>query len=131
MTFDYYRLSPTDFEALAADLAGALLGVRFERFCEGRDGGIDFRHSAADGGVTIGQAKRYKTAAQLLAKIGEELPKLERLRPARYLLVTSCALTPANKTALCNALAPWLREENLLGQAELDDALSRHPPESR
>ncbi len=99
MPFDYHRLSPTDFESLAADLAGAVHGVRFERFCEGRDGGIDFRQMGDDGCVTIGQAKRYKTAAQLVAKIGDELPKLQRLQPSRYLLMTSCALTPANKAA--------------------------------
>ena len=127
MPHDYHRLSSTDFEALAADLAGALHGVRFERFCEGRDGGIDFRHVGDDGRVTIGQAKRYKTAAQLLAKIGDELPKLQRLQPARYLLMTACALTPANKAALCTALAPWLLAEHIYGQVELDDALARHP----
>ena len=69
MPFDFHRLSPTEFEAFAADLAGALHGVRFERFCEGRDGGIDFRHQGDDGRVTIGQAKRYKTATQLLSLI--------------------------------------------------------------
>lgn len=127
MTFDFHRLSPTEFEAFAADLAGALHGVRFERFCEGRDGGIDFRHQGDDGRVTIGQAKRYKTATQLLAKIGDELPKLQRLQPARYLFMTSCALTPANKSALCTALAPWLLADHIYGQVELDDALARHP----
>lgn len=127
MSFDYHRLSPTDFEALAADLAGALQGVRFERFCEGADGGIDFRHMGDEGCVTIGQAKRYKATAQLLAKIGDELPKLQRLQPSRYLLVTSCALTPANKTAMCTVLAPWLLAEHIYGQVELDDLLARHP----
>ncbi len=127
MPFDYHRLSPTEFEALAADIAGALHGVRFERFCEGRDGGIDFRHQVDDGCVIIGQAKRYKTAAQLLSKIGDELPKLQRLQPKRYLLMTACALTPPNKAALCNALSPWLLADHIYGQVELDDALARHP----
>ena len=127
MTFDFHRLSPTEFEAFAADLAGALYGVRFERFCEGRDGGIDFRHQGDDGRVTIGQAKRYKTATQLLAKIGDEFPKLQRLQPDRYLLITACALTPANKDALRTALAPWLFTEHIYGQVELDDALARYP----
>ena len=127
MPFDYHRLSPTEFEALAADLAGALHGVRFERFCEGRDGGIDFRHQGDEGCVTIGQAKRYKTSAQLLSKIGDELPKLQRLQPNRYLLMSACALTPANKDALCTALSPWLHADHIYGHVELDDALTRHP----
>ena len=127
MPFDYHRLSPTEFEALAADLAGALHGVRFERFCEGRDGGIDFRHQGDEGCVTIGQAKRYKTSTQLLSKIGDELPKLQRLQPNRYLLMTACALTPANKDALCTALSPWLHADHIYGHVELDDALTRHP----
>jgi len=37
MTYDYLRLSPTDFEALAADVLATLTGERFERFSEGRD----------------------------------------------------------------------------------------------
>lgn len=127
MPFDYHRLSPTEFEALAADLAGAVHGVRFERFCEGRDGGIDFRHKGDDGCIIIGQAKRYKTAAQLVARIGDELPKLQRLQPSRYLLMTACALTPATKTALCNRLSPWLQVDHIYGQVELDDLLANHP----
>lgn len=77
MTYDYHRLSPTDFEALAADVLVALTGERFERFSEGRDGGIDSRCQRQESdAVMIGQAKRYKSASQLVSRIGDEKCKL-------------------------------------------------------
>ena len=43
-TFDLGRLTDHDFELVCRDLLGALLGVAFEVFPRGRDGGIDLRH---------------------------------------------------------------------------------------
>jgi hypothetical protein len=44
------NLSPADFEDLVRDLVGRELGVRFEAFAAGPDGGMDGRHAkdAAD-----------------------------------------------------------------------------------
>jgi len=58
MTYDFSTLSPADFEDLARDLIGKKLGVRFEGFATGPDGGIDGRH-AKGAHTTILQAKHY------------------------------------------------------------------------
>jgi len=109
MAYDYHRLSPTDFEALAADMIATLTGERFERFSVGRDGGIDFRCQLQESDdVIIGQAKRYKSASQLVSRIGDEKPKLDTLKPARYILVVSCSLTQNRKQEIHSKLAPWL-----------------------
>lgn len=125
--YNYHRLSPTDFEKLAADLLGAELGVSFERFAEGRDGGVDFRHALDDGKVIIGQAKRYQNTNTLIRRVGTELAKLGRLKPVRYVLVTSCSLTLANKLTIAEKLTPWLKDADVWGAESLDDLLARYP----
>lgn len=35
MSYDFFNLSPADFEDLAADLVGRELGIRFEVFAAG------------------------------------------------------------------------------------------------
>lgn len=125
--YNYHRLSPTDFEILAADLLAAELGVSFERFAEGRDGGVDFRHTLQDGKTIIGQAKRYQSTNSLINKIGTELAKLGRLSPTRYVLITTCSLTAANKLVIAEKLSPWLKQADIWGAEHLDDLLARHP----
>ena len=50
MSYDLRALSWPDFEDLARDLIGRELGVRFEAFAPGPDGGVDGRHATAAGG---------------------------------------------------------------------------------
>jgi len=127
MPHPYPALSPLDFERLCADLLGAEFGTRFETFAAGRDGGIDLR-CHTDDGLVIGQAKHYQDRAALIRAMRTEKDKLAQIEPARYLLVTSCALTPANKDTLLEILAPYCRSSaDIYGRDELDAALARHP----
>src|ERR1700674_2118031 len=59
--YEFGNLSPADFEDLVRDLVGRELGVRFEAFAAGPDGGMDGRH-AKSGATTILQAKHYAGA---------------------------------------------------------------------
>ncbi len=59
MSYSFSNLSPADFEDLAADLIGKDLGVRFEVFAPGPDGGIDGRHTTTAGAFIL-QAKHYE-----------------------------------------------------------------------
>lgn len=92
--FAYSRLSPIDFEHLAADVLNQREGVTFERFAEGPDGGIDLRYQPPGQPLVIAQAKRVMDRNELKRQAKSERIKLQRLNPARYLLLTSCALTP-------------------------------------
>lgn len=57
-----------------------------------------------------------------------ECDKLAKLKPQRYVLMTSCPLTPANKAQVVEALAPFCRDAgDIWGRDELDAALARHP----
>lgn len=106
-------LSPIDFESLAVDLLSVVHGVRFERFGEGRDGGIDgqFQYIAEDATeYWIVQAKRYADVNRLISQMQAEHEKMQQLPipPQRYFLVTSCSLLPAHKERIMATMSPYV-----------------------
>jgi len=133
MTFDFMTLSPDDFQNLARDLFSREWGVQLEAFKAGKDEGVDLRHSrdpAAAGKTTILQCKRYGPAefSALTRAIRGELVKLEKLKPDRYVLVTSVRLSPGNKKSLLEIIRPWCKgPEDIYGPDELNGMLTRHP----
>lgn len=130
MRYDFQNLSFDDFEQLTCDLLQKSLGIKLESFRTGSDGGIDLRYAPAQGETLIVQCKRYKTdaVAQLLHRLKkEEKPKLDKLRPTRYILSTSCALSPSNKQAVLEALAPYCQSTtDILGADDLNAILREY-----
>jgi len=135
--FDIGRITDADFEALCRDLLGQVLGVRFEIFASGKDGGVDLRYVGPSGETWIVQCKHWAGSgrATLLAHMaGKEKSKVDLLKPDRYLLATSVDLNPAAKDRLFADLAPWVRDTgDLWGVRELveelrtrDDVVRRH-----
>src|SRR5713226_8415884 len=109
--YDFTSLSCQDFEELARDLLQAEWNVALEAFKTGRDSGIDLRYAPAHGGKTIIQCKHYVGSgfAKLLRHLRNcERPKIEALRPSRYVVVASNGLTPGNKEEIASALQPFV-----------------------
>lgn len=130
MSPDLSALSPSQFESLSADLIGRDLGLRFEQFAEGPDGGMDGRHVTETEGVTILQAKRYAKSAMPALKrtLKEEREKIDRLAPARYVLATSVSMTPARKQELMEICGSSLRTPgDVYGREDLEGLLRAHP----
>ncbi len=127
--YEFSRLSNIDFEELAHDLLEASWHVKLEAFATGPDSGIDLRHMAGDGD-TIVQCKHFVGSgfAKLLSHLKlEELPKIQVLAPRRYVLVTSVALTPANKEKIAAALAPFITTPaDIIGATEVEALLREH-----
>ena len=126
--YDFGNLSPIEFEALIADLMSAELGVHFETFSEGADGGIDARYSTAKGNLIL-QAKHYKgsTWSDLKSSATKESPKIRALKPIKYYFVTSQKLTPTRKDDLKKHLNhSSVTVSNILGRAELNALLQKH-----
>ena len=139
MAYSFASLSPADFEDLARDLIGAELGVRFEAFGPGPDGGADGRHSKIDenilrmaerGGSIVLQAKHYRLSdfKALEREMKRERGSIDALKPARYLLATSRPLTPPNKDALATIIGPSLTSlSDIYGPEDLNALLRKFP----
>jgi hypothetical protein len=70
-----------------------------ENFKRGPDSGIDLRYCPNKDHSLIVQCKHYAESsfAQLRRVIKEELEKVKKLDPERYIVATSLGLTPNNK----------------------------------
>lgn len=133
--YNFQSLSSQDFEELARDLLQAEWNVALEAFRTGRDAGIDLRYACTDTGSTIIQCKHYVASgfSKLLRTLREtELPKVQRLAPSRYVVVTSVRLTPGNKEEILLSLQPFiLSPQDIIGSDDIDGLLSRHPAVER
>jgi DNA polymerase III delta prime subunit len=129
MSYDFSNLSPADFEDLVRDLIGREMGVRFEAFGAGPDGGADGRHSLG-GRSTILQAKHYlrSTFSSLKAAMKRERTSIDALAPKRYVLATSRPLSPINKRILASIIGPALKDEaDLFSVGDLNGLLRKYP----
>lgn len=136
MGYDFSTLSPDEFEELTCDLLSRLWDIRLEIFKAGKDGGVDLRHSRTleDQPHAIVQCKRYAQHRfrSLINSLGGELSNLEKVRPARYVVVTSVALSPANKDEILKTVAPWCKSaEDIFGRDDLNALLRRFPEVER
>jgi hypothetical protein len=129
MNYDFSTISPADFEDLTRDLLGRELGIRFEAFPDGPDDGMDGRHAGAEGDVIL-QAKHYYRSgfSKLKSKMKQERASIDALQPKRYILATSAALTPANKTTLAAFVGPaLLGPGDIFGPQDLVALLRKYP----
>ena len=131
MSYTFSTLSHADFEDLVRDLIGRQLGVRFEAFCAGPDGGIDGRHAPSRGSEPVVlQAKHRQgsTFPQLQSAMKRERAAIEKLRRCRYILATSRKLTPSNKRTLLDVIGHCVvNEGDIFGPDDLNALLRKYP----
>jgi Restriction endonuclease len=128
MTYDFCNLSYLDFEDLARDLIGRELGMRFEAFCAGPDGGIDGRNATAKTSLSVLQAKHYagSTFSDLKSAMKRARPAIDKLKPTRYILATSCGFTPTSKAELAEVIGPaLLGQSDIFGPEDLNGLLRK------
>src|SRR5436189_872943 len=113
--YSFTGLSPYEFEDLCRDLFQEHLDLQLESFAAGADAGIDLRHlrSPTDRGLIL-QCKHFagSTYSTLKSKLKQEVPKLDRLRPREYRVITSVSLTPHRKSEIKTLLRPYVRSVN-------------------
>jgi DNA polymerase III delta prime subunit len=137
MARNWGNLSDYEFEQFIGDLLGVDLGMRFERFTRGKDGGIDLRHVPPGRKKPhVVQAKHYQgsTYSDLRTAARKEADRLRALglSTASYRLVTSLGLTPANKRELASVLQPWVKQDDrIIGRDDLEALLDEHPEVER
>ena len=101
-----------------------------ESFKTGRDHGIDLRYAEDPSDSFIVQCKHYarSSVSKLLSDLRiTELPKVQRLNPARYLIVTSLPLSPIEKDNIRRVLHPFISStHDVLGSEDLNNLLRRY-----
>lgn len=131
MSFDFSTLDPIDFENLTCDLLNKRLGISLESFKEGKDQGIDLRFAVGKSGKLIIQCKHYLKSgfSNLKSKLlNAEVPKIVKLNPSRYILVTTVPLSPKEKEELEEILKPYCRGTgDIYGQDDLNQMLRESP----
>lgn len=126
--YDFQILQPNEFECLTRDLLQKREKIFIESFTDGRDDGIDLRFaSSSSSKTTIVQAKRFKDYTSLLKKLKDEVSKVAKLRPKRYIISTSVGLTPKNKSTIQALFAPFiLSTDDILGRDDLNNLLGQY-----
>lgn len=134
--YDFSTLNDKEFENLSIDLISKDKDKRFERFKAGKDGGIDGRFYDDDGSQEIVQCKHYlKTGfSGLIAKLKKkdkginEIDKVKKLSPSKYIFVTSLPLSAENKKTIKGLFDPYIKNDSdIYGQEDLNQILGNHP----
>ena len=125
--YDFQGLSSHDFELLVRDLLQEELQTRLESFAKGRDSGIDFRFRSPNGDLVV-QCKHYRDYEELYRILArDEVPKVQRLKPKRYILAVSTPLTPHRKDQMLKLFAPYcLGTSDIFGREDLNNLLGIH-----
>jgi hypothetical protein len=128
--YDFRTLNDKEFEVLATDLLSNRDGHKYERFKPGRDAGVDGRYFKPDGTEAILQCKHWPSSPlERLTKHlqDDELPKIRRLNPARYVVAVSHPLSRNDKARISAALSPYiLTPADILGREDLNDLLAKN-----
>lgn len=157
MKIEYEDLGPDQFERLIVCLCQELFGLGVQNFSKGRDGGRDAKFigtaqkfpSKIDSwcGVTIIQAKHtngynancsspdFFSIKNSNSIIGQELPKIEKLRAAgeldNYILFTNRRLSANKSTEISNCISSScglsIDNVHLCGVETLDMLLHKFP----
>ena len=129
MEYDYSKLNDREFEILAASVIAKEHNIKVETFKSGRDGGIDGRFWIEEKKEGIVQCKHYLSTpySQLISKLkNEELDKVKKLNPSKYIFVTSKTLSRINKKEILNIFKPFIQDESdIWGQEDLNSFLSK------
>lgn len=131
MTYDFSTLNDKDLEELALDLLNAEYDLGLQSFKVGRDGGVDLRYSSPENNNEIVvQVKHYLKSgeAKLIKAFKEvELPKVLKLKPKRYIVITSIGLSKDQKDDLNKTFEPYILTSNdIFGKEDLNKLLRKH-----
>jgi DNA polymerase III delta prime subunit len=132
MSYDFSTLNDKEFEKLARDILNLKFNMDLQDFKVGKDQGIDLRYSTSrNNNAVIVQAKHYlRSGYKMLIKDLKcsDLEKVKRLKPDRYILVTSVEVSAGNKDELFQIFFPYIQSANdIFGSEDLNKYLSDLP----
>lgn len=116
MEYDFSKLNDREFETLGASIVEKISKKRVEKFKAGRDGGVDGRFWVGKNKEGIIQCKHYVETpySTLISKLkSEEVDKVKKLSPTRYIFITSKKLSRLNKQEIKKYLILSLKEKTI------------------
>lgn len=120
-------LQPSEFECFSRDLLQARENIFIESFADGRDKGIDLRFAYNNDHTCIIQCKRYKEWNELKSHLKNEVDKVKRLNPQRYILTTSVDLSENQKEIIFQMFSPFIKSSSdIMGRKDLNNLLNLH-----
>lgn len=130
--YTFSTLNDKDFENISRDLLSAHLKLDFKTFKSGRDKGIDCRYStAANDNEVIVQAKHYLKSGskKLIRDLREkELPKVKKLNPRRYIVITSVELSPAETEEIKKIFEGYIISlQDIYSNSDINTLISKYP----
>lgn len=123
--YDFHNiLEPLEFEALVCDIVRTRDKIELETYKEGRDMGIDGSY-IKKGEKVIVQAKRYKDYKSLKYQLkNNELPKVRKLNPTRYILGISMVFSPEQKNEIKDLFEGYILDtSDIISANNINDLL--------
>ncbi|ABQ06546.1 restriction endonuclease [Flavobacterium johnsoniae] len=129
--YDFSTLNPIDFEKLVCDLLNVSIksptGSMFRSFKEGKDAGVDLLRSTPNNDIeVVVQVKHFHKSSfsSLRRELKAELEKVQKLKPKKYIVVTSLALSMHNKKEIKDIFTPFIASlDDIFGVDDLNDIL--------
>ena len=95
---------------------------------EGKDQGIDLRYSLNNKNSIIVQCKRFTSITDLRNNLKQEVTKVKKLNPKRYILMTSVNLSPKQKNDIKEIFkGVRLYLKDILGKKDINNLLGKYP----
>lgn len=129
--YDFKELDNKEFELITRDLLQEEFGINFQTFAAGKDQGIDCLFSVDNNYEIVVQCKHYRNSnfSVLFNKLKkEELKKVKRIKPKRYILVTSLDLTLNNKQKILELFEGLIKDlSDIIDFNSLNNLLNNFP----
>lgn len=125
--YDFHKLfDPMTFQDFSRDMIQIRDNIFFESFKEGKDQGIDGRYYD-DSNTVILQVKRYDrsfSALKSYLKI-DEVPKVKKMNPTKYILVISMNFSPKQKDEIKELFFPYIKNtRDIVSSDDLNNLLN-------
>ncbi|MEI0796134.1 restriction endonuclease [Brachyspira pilosicoli] len=128
MSYDLTNLNDYEFELLIRDILEKKLGIELRTYAKGKDDGIDIQAYYTENNIIV-QVKHYcrSTYSSLLNSLKKELDKINKLKPEKYYIVTSLALTPNNIKNIYNMFSSYMSDtSNIIDLSEINKLLEEN-----
>lgn len=128
MSYDLTNLNDYEFELLIRDILEKKLGIELRTYAKGKDDGIDIQGYYTENNIIV-QVKHYcrSTYSSLLNSLKKELEKINKLKPEKYYIVTSLALTPNNIKNIYNMFSSYISDtSNIIDLSEINKLLEEN-----